>query len=464
MIDSVSDIAGATVNLKAERRQKSPTPGGIKFDQLPPNDPNAERAALGCAIQDASHAPELRVEWFYDLRHRKIAETLLGMAAERKPIDGATVYQVMAAAAEIGDAMRLLNDFENASPSPANFPYWREILTEKLTLRRMIQTAQQAIADAFEADRDNTRKPSECLDEFERAALFIRHQLSDGNNDEMENRAALLELTDEYELAAKNGRPRGLATGFYDLDKLIGGLERQNLCILAARPAEGKTSLALAIAERVTMDDGIPAGFFSLEMSGKELLHRLACSIARVDGSALNGGNASEQDIKKVVVAHGRIAKAPLHICDIGSLTVAQLTARGRRMVQRHGIKILFVDYLGLLRSGDKSRSRYEETTLVSNALKGLAKELNLPVVALAQLNRDNDREGRAPRLSDLRDSGAIEQDADIVALLHRDENQTGETQVVSVILAKQRAGRTGKVDLIFNRAFTRFENRSVTE
>ena len=194
-------------------------------------------------------------------------------------------------------------------------------------------------------------------------------------------------------------------------------------------------------------------------MSGKELLHRLACSRARVDGALLNEGKATERDIKALTVANGKIAKAPLHICDTGSLTAAQLTARARRMVQRHGIKILFVDYLGLLRSGEKGRSRYEETTLVSNSLKALAKELNLPVIVLAQLNRDNDREGRAPRLSDLRDSGAIEQDADIVGLLHRDENQ-----LVSVILAKQRAGRTGKVDLIFNRAYTRFENRSMSE
>lgn len=435
----------------------------LPADILPPNDAKAERGAIGCAIQDASLAPELRLDWFYDLRHRQVAETLLALAVDGKPIDEATVYQRMTADGVTG-AMQLQADCMDASPSPANFPYWRDILTEKLTLRRMIQTAQQAIADAYEADRSNSRKPLECLDDFERAALSIRQQLIGGSVGDVDNRAALLELTDEYEQALKHGRPRGLATGFYDLDRLLGGLKPQQLFIIAARPAVGKTSLAMSIAERITMDDGLPAAFFSLEMSGKELLHRLACSRARVDGASLNEGKTTERDIRAVSQAHAKIVKAPLHICDTGSLTIAQLTARARRMVQRHGVKILFVDYLGLLRSGDKGRSRYEETTLVSNALKALAKELNLPVIALAQLNRDNDREGRAPRLADLRDSGAIEQDADIVGLLHRAEDQTGDTQIVSVILAKQRAGRTGKVDLIFNRPFTRFENRSCVE
>ena len=464
MIDSISEIDGAATDLKKARRQKAARADARhSIDRLPPNEPGAERAALGCALQDASLASELRPDWFYDLRRRQAAETLLGMAAERKPIDAATAYQAITAAG-IGDAMQLITDCDNACPSPANFPYWREILREKLTLRRMIQTAQQAIADAFEADLDTTRKPLECLDEFERAALSIRRKLAGSGEDEVDKRAALLELTDEYEQATKDGRPRGLVTGFYDLDKLIGGLKPQNLFIIAARPAIGKTSLALSIAEHLAIDDRLPVGFFSLEMAGKELLHRLACSRARVDGAHLNEGKATERDIKAITTATAKIAKAPLHICDTGSLTIAQLTARARRMVQRHGLKILIVDYLGLLRSGDKGRSRYEETTLVSNGLKALAKELNLPVIALAQLNRDNDREGRAPRLSDLRDSGAIEQDADIVGLLHRDENQTGETQIVSVILAKQRAGRTGKVDLIFNRAFTRFENQNMKE
>lgn len=431
-------------------------------DTLPPHDPQAERAAIGCAVLDGNHAPDLRLDWFYDLRHRRFAEVLLALASEGKPIDAATVRHRLLAAGET-NADSLCRDCENEAPTAASFNHWRDTLAEKLTLRRVILTSQQAIADAYEADKDSTKKPLDCLDDFERNALAIRQQLN-GCNGDVDNRTALLELTDEYEQAATNGRPRGLATGFYKLDRLIGGLKPQQLCIIAARPAVGKTSLALCIAERITIEDGLPAGFFSLEMSGKELLHRLACSRARVDGTLLNEGKATAQDIKAVTVAQAKIARAPLHICDAGSLTVAQLTARARRMVQRHGIKILFVDYLGLLRSGDKGRSRYEETTLVSNALKALSKELSLPVVALAQLNRDNDREGRAPRLSDLRDSGAIEQDADIVGLLHRDENQTGETQVVSVILAKQRSGRTGKVELNFNRTFTRFENRSITE
>jgi replicative DNA helicase len=430
-------------------------------DLLPPHDLNAERAALGCALQDAGLAAELRPDWFYDLRHRRAAETLQAMAAARQPIDAATAYQAMTAA-DIPEALSLVIAFNDACPSAANFCYWRDILAEKLTLRRIIQTAQTAIADAYEAGRDSSRKPLDCLDDFERAALFVRQQSFVGNPGEVDVKGALLELTDDYETAKQNGRPRGLATGFTALDRLLGGLKPQQLIIIAARPAVGKTSLALGIAEQMALVDRVPVGFFSLEMSGKELLHRLACSRARVDGTRLHDGKPSEAEIKMMTAVTANLSRAPLHICDAGGLTIAQLTARARRMVQRHGIQALFVDYLGLLRSGEKGLKRYEETTLVSNALKALAKELNLPVIALAQLNRDTEKEGRAPRLSDLRDSGAIEQDGDVVALLHPDQEQPGDTQAVAVIIAKQRAGRTGKVELAFNRAITRFENKSV--
>ena len=452
-----------TPDLKQTARAPRSSDGSGSRDRFPPHDSQAERATIGCALQDAALASELRLEWFYDLRYRQMAEILMGMAAARQPIDTATAYQAMTAAG-VKEAIELISECDSACLSPANFPYWRDVLTDKLTLRRIIQTAQRAVGDAYDTSQDSTRKPLECLDDYERAALSIRRELAGAGSGDVDNRETMLELVKDYEDAANEKRPLGLATGFYELDKLIGGLKPQQLFILAARPAVGKTSLALSVIEHLALDGGLAVGFFSLEMSGKELLHRIACSRARVDGLRMNDGSASEQEIQKMALAAGKIVKAPLHICDAGGLTIAQLTVRARRMVQQHGIKILFVDYLGLLRSGEKGRSRYEETTLVSNALKALAKELNLPIVALAQLNRDTEREIRVPRLSDLRDSGAIEQDADIVALLHRDEDQTGETQTVSVILAKQRSGRTGKVDLTFHRAFTRFENKSIID
>lgn len=428
-------------------------------NRLPPHSLEAERAAIGCAIQDATHAPELRPEWFYDLRHRTAAEALLELAANSKPIDGATLYQRLNSGGMV-EASELTNQCQDAAPSPSAFGYWRSILQEQLALRRIIQTAQGAITGA----EDGSEKPFELLDQFEHDVLAIRSSITNEANGEADVKQIIGELIDDYEQAHQHGAPRGLATGFYDIDRMFGGMKPGQLVIIAARPAVGKTSLALNIAERVAIDRGESVGFFSLEMSAKELIHRLACSRARVDGCVLNEGRPTQQDLTAVATAQAQIRKAPIHICDRGGMTLAQLTANARRMVQSSKIKLLIVDYLGLLRSGEKGRSRYEETTLVSNGLKLLAKELQLPVIALAQLNRDADKENRAPRLSDLRDSGAIEQDADVVALLHADEDQIGNLKQISVIIAKQRSGRTGAVKLSFHSQFTRFENWSNQE
>lgn len=428
----------------------------LSIDCLPPHDSSAECAAIACAILDPQIAPELKTDWFYDFRYKTAADVLLEMAANGKAIDPGTVAQRLTSGG-MADAKALVDQCINQCHSTANFPYWRDILLDKFTLRRIVQTAQRAIARVYESA---ITKPVDLLDEFEREALAIRQQADGGNDNEADIHTTLLDLVADYEQAHVKGKPRGLATGFNDLDRLLGGLKPQQFLVIAARPSVGKTALALNIAERVSVQDRLPVGFFSLEMSAKELLHRLACSRARIDGMKLNEGRASDEDIKALITAHAEIAKAPLFICDRGGLTLAQLFARSRIMLQRRGIKLLIVDYLGLLRCGEKGRSRYEETTLISNGLKALAKELRLPVLALAQLNRDSDREGREPRLSDLRDSGSIEQDADCVALLHREERDaTNAGQSVRLILAKQRSGRTGIVNLVFIREYTRFES-----
>jgi len=426
-----------------------------------PHHPAAEKAVLGCVLQDSGCAAELRTEWFYDLRYQKVSEVLIKMTAEGKPLDLGIVARQLESLG-IEDTVSLLTNCMDSSPSPQNFQHWAEIVSGCLILRRIVEASQSAIASVQSANKNAAMNPEACLEEFERTVLGIR-QSAGGMDGEIDNRQSLRELVAEYEQAAAEGRPQGLATGFYDLDRLLGGLKSGQLFIIAARPAVGKTSLALNIAEQIAVDQGVPVGFFSLEMSGKELLHRLVCSRAHANGAKLNSGAACERDIGAVTKVLPPVQKAPLHICDRGGLSISQLSANARRMVQRHKIRILFVDYLGLLRSGDKGRSRYEDTTTVSNSLKTLAKDLGVPVVVLAQLNRENDREGRVPRLSDLRDSGAIEQDADIVGLLHRDESQEGQAQMMSLIIAKQRNGSTGKVDLVFHRTFTRFESRSFT-
>lgn len=422
----------------------------------PPQAPDAEKAVIGAALERPGLAADLRPGWFYDLRFRQIAETIISMDAARKPVDMTTVISELESAG-VTDALALVTECEAQCHSAANFSYWRDELTEAATLRAVVNSAQGIISTV---QNRNGEAPAEILDAYERDVLAIRQtQGAAGDGDPVNVKEALRELTDEYEQALRDGKPPGLATGYADLDGILCGLREQQLIVVAARPSVGKTALALNMAERMALDAQISVGFFSLEMSGKELLHRLACSRARVDSNDLAHGRPSAGDIQKLTVAHRDIARAPLYLVDKGGLSIAQLSAYARRQKQKYGIKVLIVDYLGLLRSGDKGRSRYEETTLVSNALKAIAKELHVPVIALCQLNRDNDRDGRTPRLSDLRDSGAIEQDADAVLLLHRDEKQSGDAQTISVIVAKQRNGRVGKVDLLFRRQFTRFEN-----
>lgn len=423
---------------------------------FPPQAPDAEKAALGAALQNPDLASELRAGWFHDLRFREIAETIISMATARIPVDTTTVVSALNSIGAT-NAFALVSECDDACHSPANFPYWRTELENAAMLRAIANTGQSIVSTI---EHRNGESAAEILDGYERAVLAIRQsQGSAGDGDPVNVKEALRELTNEYEEAMTNGKPPGLATGYSDLDAILCGLRAQQLIVIAARPSLGKTALALNITERLALDTQIPVGFFSLEMSGKELLHRLACSRARVDGTDLAHGRPSAGDIQRLTVAHADINRAPLFIVDKGGLSIAQLAAYARRQKQRHGIQVLIVDYLGLLRSGEKGRSRYEETTLVSNALKTIAKELNIPVIALCQLNRDNDRDGRTPRLSDLRDSGAIEQDADVVCLLHRDEKESGDDQTICVIVAKQRNGRIGKVDLLFRRQFTRFEN-----
>jgi replicative DNA helicase len=217
--------------------------------------------------------------------------------------------------------------------------------------------------------------------------------------------------------------------------------------------------LATTIADHVAGTLGQPVLFWSLEMSDKENLERVVCGRARVDSSRMRNGYATEREIKAFTVATSQIAKSPLKIIATGQPKLAQLLSRTRQEVQRHGFKLVIVDYLGLIDLGEKNRSRYEEITKISGALKALAMELQVPVIALCQLNRDSDRENRKPHMADLRDSGAIEQDADIVLLLHPNPDDAGDLQRVELIVAKHRGGRTGGINLVFHRQWTRFDS-----
>ena len=272
------------------------------------------------------------------------------------------------------------------------------------------------------------------------------------------------------------GEPTGLGTGFQELDRLTGGLQPAEMTVFAGRPSMGKTALAMNIAERIAIDLKKPVAFFSLEMSADTLIERLLCSRAKIDIQKLRDGFLRERDFAALTWTASQLADSPLYIDDSASLSIAELRARARRIKSRHDVQLLVIDYLQLLRAVSRKaqENRQIEISEISAGIKALAKELKIPVIVLAQLNRQPEarlKEGGRPRLSDLRESGSIEQDADVVGLLYRaecyetdEEARVEKAGQAELILAKHRNGPTGEVPLIFLRQFTRFENRARTE
>jgi replicative DNA helicase len=266
----------------------------------------------------------------------------------------------------------------------------------------------------------------------------------------------------------------GISSGFVDLDKMTSGLHAGEMVVIAARPSMGKTSLAMNIAEHVAIEQKLPVGVFSLEMTADSLVQRMLCSLARVNGKAVRDGFMSEGDFRKLTTAASKLSKAPLYVDDTSGLSILQLRARARRMWQQHGIKLFVIDYLQLLNSTSRKASdnRQQEVSEISGGIKGLAKELSLPIVVLCQLNREFEKEkNRKPRLSDLRESGAIEQDADLVGLLYKPQVEEDEEEAqpegagggipVNLLIAKQRNGPTGDINLTFLKSYTRYETAS---
>ena len=427
-------------------------------DRLPPNAPESELAIIGCTLIDNALAAQLRPEWFYSAENQRFAEVVRTLSADGKSFDAVSVLPILREAG-IGDGIDRTSaalDWTSNSISshaldqaigPSMFKTHASVLIDFARKRRLLEITATGTSDAFSAITSGT----DILAGIERAARQIREEIPE-ENEEQALKDILSGLTHEYEAASLGKGPQGVATGFKRLDGILGPMLPGQLHILAARPGCGKTSLALAITDHVALSMQRPVGFVSLEMSRSELVHRLLCSRARVDGAALRQGTPlDERTMTRIGAANAMLARAPIHISD-HAVTLAAVSGIARRWRMDMGIELLLIDYLGLLRSGERSKSRYEETTLLSNAVKRLALDLEVPVLCLAQLNRASDTEERPPRLSDLRDSGAIEQDADTVLLLEPSENEN-----VHVVVGKNRSGRVGRATLQFEKTFTRF-------
>jgi replicative DNA helicase len=476
MIDSVSDIAGAAADLKKARRRKPVSSDSLKLDRLPPHSPEAEQGILGCVLLSPNECMGECIEKlkddgqlvFYDLRHQTIYENLTAMYDAREAIDVITLQQRLKdrqLLEQIG-GIAYLAQLQDSVPSAANLSYYLEIVQEKFLLRRMIATCTEVVGRVYDYEGD----VEALLDEVEKEILRINESRTQSTTSSVKELVSKAILTVENYFG-RQGTLNGLGTGFPDLDRMTDGLHGQEMIVIAARPSMGKTSLAMNIVENVVLEQNQPAGVFSLEMSAESLVLRMLCSIARVNLRSIREGFMSEADFPKLTSAAGRLAKAKLLIDDTAGLSILDLRARARRMHQQHGIKLFVIDYLQLLHSTARRSqdNRQQEIADISSGIKALAKELKVPVIVLSQLNRELEKDkSRKPRLSDLRESGAIEQDADVVGLLYKpsvgdDEEgasaEEADGQPVNLLIAKQRNGPTGDVNLTFLKSYTRFES-----
>jgi replicative DNA helicase len=473
MIDSVTESAGAAPDLKKARRRKAgfsdAAPG---VDRLPPHSPEAEQGVLGCVLLSPNDCVgecvekfKAGAEVFYDLRHRTIFEALVEMYDQREAIDLITLQQRLKNKQRLEEVggLAYLGSLPDTVPSAANLSYYLDIVLEKYVLRKMIQTCTEVVGRVYEHEGE----VDALLDEVERDILRISETRVEGKTDKIKElvKKAINTIEDFHQ---RQGMLTGIGTGFTDLDKMTSGLHGGEMVVVAARPSMGKTSLAMNIAEHVSIEEKLPVGVFSLEMTSESLVLRMLCSRSRVNLRNVREGFLAERDFPKLTGAAGKLANAPLFIDDSSGLSILQLRAKARRMYQQHGIKLFIVDYLQLLHStARRADNRQQEIADISNGIKSLAKELNVPVIVLSQLNRELEKDkDRKPRLSDLRESGAIEQDADVVCLLYKpsrdDEDAAGEeadAMPVNLLIAKQRNGPTGDVHLTFLKQYTRFES-----
>jgi replicative DNA helicase len=463
------------VDLKKARRKKPEASEALHIDRLPPHSIEAECGVLGCVLLSPNDCmgeclEKLKdgVEVFYDLRHQTIYEMLAAMYDQRQGIDIITIQQKLKDKGLLDQVggISYLAQLQDAVPSAANLSYYLEIIREKFLLRKMIQVCTAATSKVYEFEGE----VDALLDEVERDVLKIAESRAQGGVLSTKDLVGKAIGTIENYFSRK-GVLNGLGTGFPDLDRMTDGLHGSEMIVIAARPSMGKTSLAMNIVESVVLEQKLPAAVFSLEMSAESLVLRMMCSIARVNLRSIREGFMSESDFPKLTSAAGRLANAPLFIDDSAGLSILQLRARARRLHQQHGVKLFVVDYLQLLHSTARrsQENRQQEIADISSGIKALAKELKVPVLVLSQLNRELEKDkSRKPRLSDLRESGAIEQDADVVGLLYKpsagdDEDgapaEEADGLPVNLLIAKQRNGPTGDVNLTFLKNYTRFES-----
>ena len=428
-----------------------------------PSNVEAERSVLGAlllhpdAVGDVSQV--VKPEDFYTPQHKLIFEAFVECFDRHARIDPILVEEVLVRKDQLQEVggRDVLLDLAGSVVSAAGVNYHADIIREKAIVRSLLETTLDISRMAYESKAE----AKELLDEAERRIFEIARVAV--NRDIKDIGTILQDTFSRIEmLRERSGRHTGLETGYHDLDDLTSGLQEGELLILAARPSMGKTSLALNLTERIAAR-GNGTLLFSLEMSSQQIIQNILCARAQIDGQALRKGRITEAQMRRLQDEAADLYESDLFVDDSAGLSVTALRAKARRLKSQHDIKLVVVDYLQLLSAGGRVESRQQEISTISRSLKSLARELSVPVVALSQLNRDvESRDDHRPRMSDLRESGAIEQDADVIMLLHREEyfNPTEENRgLAQLIIAKQRNGPTGEISLRFFRNYLRFEN-----
>jgi replicative DNA helicase len=438
------------------------------IERVPPQHLDAERAVLGSLMLDPLLCDEValvvRAEDFYAQPHETLYRHVLAMHNDGQRIDAMLLVERLNQAQQLESigGLEYLAEVAQSVPTAANAVYYAQIVHDKAVLRNLIHASHDILRESYEQTYD----ARDLLARAEEKIFAILEAKGTGDLNRMEDilHEALARIDARL---AKGAGIGGLSTGFADLDQQTGGLHESELIILAARPSMGKTALAANMAEHVAMDAHVPTLFVSLEMSRLELAERMLCSRGRINGHKLRNGFISVTDRKKLVEASSAMSTAPLFIDDTPSRNMTEIAANARRLRRREGLGLVVIDYLQLIEPDNPKDPRQEQVAKIARRLKGLARELKVPVLCLAQLNRQAEAtKDNRPRLSHLRESGAIEQDADVVMFVHRDEYyQTTEEDrarvagEAEIIISKQRNGPTGEVKLAWLSDYTRFEN-----
>lgn len=430
-------------------------------DKVPPHSIDAEQAVLGALLLNwdamADVVSILRPDRFYSLQHQAIYEALQKLYTKNVTGDVLSLINELTIENKLENAggAAYIASLTDKVPSAANISYYANIVIDRSTRRELIKISSEMKASSFELGRDS----SSLLDSAEQKIFALAER-----NETTEVHAAKDIMVKEIEIIESRYNSKneftGIPTGFAKLDTYTSGFQNSELIIIGARPSIGKTALALSMMRYIAVEKKISCGFFSLEMPYESIGMRLLSQEARVPMNRIRAGTLKLDDVKKVQDAAGRWYDAPLYIVDTPNMRLLELRAMARRLVVNQNVKIIFIDYIGLVATEDSSAPVYEQVSEISKSLKSMARELHIPIVALSQVARD--AEGQEPNLAQLRGSGSVEQDADVVMFLHRDRlKDETPAQEAKIILAKQRNGATGELPIMFIPAFSKFENKA---